>query len=527
LCLTFFHKIIFLLIFHFFLLTPESYAIQHSRWRGNGYIRDGGILPYQRCHATDFYPGPPQRFQTFGHGGREYRAVSTSASVWGKSAEDGEPIEAFEVEVMSFYTEAGKVCLLPPDAKGIHCSVAIIRPAVMCKVKSSISADEWRRGSVDFVAHDNVMVTPVPLASIHCPLMISDLADKFEVEIVLGDARNDHKETMLIDLCYEHVESEVPIVLCTEGLYGFSLDSTFWGGKPRFPFGSTLLDAFILHNADEIGARIVINVFRDDLQESMHMYSNRSDIVVRPGWELSELTYSGGWYDHEAMAEANCWWENRFRARWFQIISAPDNFILPPCNSSLASLLSRINQSEISEIQVPIVLAYSPSYQSDHQLSNVLQRFSLLGPNIHNGQFTPIGNPRHYSYGMIHWLWNGGRREAKGGLGSHEVVTKFNLRTVHIMALRDDFLQTSNSSKDDCYDSFARILQLKLKGRYVIPDRFVKSANSTTHAYVLSALFTVLYIARSKLYYLKFRFSTRQLFFTFLFTHFIAGVLVD
>ena len=116
-----------------------------QRWRGNSYIRDGGILPYQRCHATDFYPGPSHRFQSFTHEGRGYRAVVTSATVWGQSAEDGEPIEVVEAEIMTFYTEEGKVCLLPPDAKGLHCSIAIIQPTVHCRV---LSLGEWRRGKL-------------------------------------------------------------------------------------------------------------------------------------------------------------------------------------------------------------------------------------------------------------------------------------------------------------------------------------------------------------------------------------------
>ena len=434
------------------------------RWRGNSYIREGGILPYQRCHATDFYPGPPHLFQSFTHEGRGYRAVVTSATLWGQSAGDGEPIDVVEAEIMTFYTEEGKVCLLPPDAKGIHCSIAIIRPTVHCRVGL---IGEWIQGKVDFISHDNVMVTPVPLASIHCPLTITDIKDEFIVEVRLGD-ESFGQETMLIDFCYEHVDAEVPIVLCTEGLYGFSLDSPFWGGKPRYPFESTLLDAFILHNADDMGARIVINVFYDDMQEPMQKYSNRTDIVMRPGWELSELTYSGGWYDHEAMAEANCWWENRFRARWFQVISAADNFVLPiDVNVTLSSILSAVNYSIYSELQVPIVPVNAPERNIDnlHEL-NVLQRFSLLGKDIHTGQFTPIGNPRHFSYGMIHWLWYGRRPEAKSEMNSLEVVEKLRLHTVHVIALREH-LRELVGSPNAWYGMLADRLQLRLKNQYL------------------------------------------------------------
>ena len=44
-------------------------ATRSDRWRGNQYINADGILPFQRCHSNEFYPGPEKLSSVFVHNG--------------------------------------------------------------------------------------------------------------------------------------------------------------------------------------------------------------------------------------------------------------------------------------------------------------------------------------------------------------------------------------------------------------------------------------------------------------------------
>jgi hypothetical protein len=461
-----------------------------GRWRGNAYIRDDGLLPFQLCDADKAFPGPRRSAAGFSQDGREYRAVLTAASVWGESLPQGQPLRADAVELLMFFFEAGKSCPYTSDPP--HCVLPPVSPRVACQMMDR----SWHSGSIK--THRSVAV-------VRCPVELNTvLPDSFDVILALGDRATDvlranqeganagsDKGVLSASICYEHVEAVDDLVICTCPHF-FDEASGYWHGVPPYPGGSTLLEAFLLHNLYVVNAS---RLAMYDLESSMRarlspFLAAGGKVKYRANWALRDelplisfvteeetllpgqprLTGVSGkremFYAFEAQAEATCAWEHRIRARWFQILHGVDNFLMPMCfGCNVTSVLARVDAAAISEIRVPIVEAFSPSNDAFLDRLNVMQRFRLIAEThflARDGRQTPIGNPRHFDESWIHDL-TGKRVTARGAI--HESASlELGLHSVHIMALsrpeRDTHIGIADEWFAEAGQQLARLLQM-------------------------------------------------------------------
>jgi hypothetical protein len=458
-------------------ISPHQSAMLSPRWRGNNYIRDDGVLPYQLCGADEGFPGPRRSATTFSHGGRTYAAVLTATSVWGESLPSGQPLSVATLEFLVFFSEASRRCeIFGHNIAWGHCLTPKVQPAIACRFGAS-----WRLGSV-LIGHS--------VAVVRCMLnQNSSLPDVTDVAIALGDravrllqmapslaAESSNKEGILTaSICYEHVAATDDLVICTQPHY-FDESSSFWRGNPPYPGTSTLLEAFLLHNLFVVNAsRLVMHDLGSNMHKRMKPFLDTGRVKYRTNWALNdELPNVGGDMTtaFEAQAEATCGWEQRIRTRWIQILHAVDNFIMPTCfGCNVTSVLSRVNYTAVSELRVPMVEANTPALQSAAaETQNVLQRFPLLGEEwIGRGRMTPIGNPRHFNEAWIH--------EFAFTLGEHspmffrvspleiwdeERCIEFGLQTVHIMALSRPHLDTHRGLLDKTFGELGLRLAAQL-----------------------------------------------------------------
>jgi hypothetical protein len=447
--------------------SPHQQRVAPSRWRGNFYVRDDGILPYQLCGADLGVPGPKRSTATFLHGGRSYAAVLTAASVWGESLPSGQPLRADALELLVYFSEANQPCKLEMY---IHCSIPNVQPAIAC----SFDGSSWRNGS---------MTSGTYVAVVRCPLDLdSFLPDASDVEIALGDravtllqtapsladASRSKEGILNASICYEHVAAADDLVICTQPHY-FDESSSFWRGSPPYMGGATLLEAFLLHNLYVVNAsRLVMHDLSSRLQERMAPFLDSGRVKYRTNWALNDELPGVGiefpFYAFEANAEATCSWEHRISARWVQILHAVDNFLMPACFwCNVTSVLSRVNYTAVSELRVPMVEANTPGLQSaEFSTLNVLQRFSLLAEDwVGRGRETPIGNPRHFNEGLIH-NFAFPRVSGLKKLGGAECI-ELGLQTVHIMALARPQLDTHDGLPDKIYSEVGLRLAAKLR----------------------------------------------------------------
>jgi len=132
------------------------------------------------------------------------------------------------------------------------------------------------------------------------------------------------------------------------------------------------------------------------------------------------------------ISETTCFWDHRISAQWFMQALAADSFVLPPLGEPLTSILAKVDTSRFSELSVPMVEGFSlPGAKSP--LLNVLQRFPLLGEDLffEGGRTMPIGNPRHHTYGCVHWLEYGRNSAARGVMREREVLQYLGLHALH------------------------------------------------------------------------------------------------
>ena len=439
-----------------FIAFVHQAAPLSARWRGNNYVRDNGLLPYQLCSANQVFPGPQRSTTTFSHNGQTYSAVLIAASAWGESMLSGQPLRTDAIELLVTYSEANLPCKITMT---IHCAISDVQPPIACRFGASSSM--WRPGSIS---------TGLYVGVVRCPLGInSSLPDATGIEIAFGDRAVSVLEqqltstrigaggpyeggSMSANICYEHVEVVDDLVLCTQP-HWFDESSSFWRGSPPYFEGSTLLEAFLLHNLNVVNAsRLVIHDLGNGMHKRMKPFLQDGRVKYRTNWALTdELPGVGGEliYAFEAHAETTCMWEHRIRARWVQILHAVDNFLLPTCfGCNVSNILARINQSAVSELRVPIVEAFTPrelqhTPQTIVEAFNVLQRFSLLGDDwIGRGlrRDTPIGNPRHFNEAIIHEFVF--PRTTIFKILDEERCIELGLQTVHIMALARPQLDT-------------------------------------------------------------------------------------
>ena len=198
-----------------------------------------------------------------------------------------------------------------------------------------------------------------------------------------------------------------------------------------------LFEAFMVHHKDFMGMSMRINdlsnSFETPLKALISKHKWHQDVSYRSHWQLPALVDRGGVWDYEVLAEATCHWEHRFSAKWFMIVHSPDNFVIPnKTNTSLAELLSKISNDNISSIIVPIMQACS--LHTPRRGNNILSQYGRVGASLAYGDLrhTPIGNPRHIHYSWIHF--NSGRRKNNFIEIDFTQASKM-VQTMHAMAL--------------------------------------------------------------------------------------------
>lgn len=434
----------------FFLTFHEpSILIPLPRWRNNSYIRDDGLLPFQRCNSEEFYPGPMRLYGKFTHSdGIVYNLVATALSVFGQTDLSGKPTEApAHAELLVYFQPSGKGCRI---IGMLHCATELIRPTVVCRRRGTA---EWMKGKADFLnATITSRVQPfewIALASLICPLGPGlELTDAFEIEWrVGGSSVSTEQAEFFTDVCYHHVSTPSMLVICTMPHFGFDTKSSFWMGSPAYSHGN-LIDAFLLYHAQLMQVSVVFNDLYDSCFSELERYKHNSRIKYRSHWELA-LHFSdmaaGGTTEHEILAEATCMWEHRLNYRWHMQAMVVDNFILPMvANKTVAELLLQVDEHAISELAVPIIMGNSDRSQIiPLEQLNVLQRYDLLGPELHYSAYapgdwatTPIANPRHHQFGIIHWMEYG--KNPKIGLpvmSPSDVLHNIGIQTLHLHVL--------------------------------------------------------------------------------------------
>jgi len=482
-----------------------------SRWRGNNYVRDDGILPYQRCNASDFYPGAAHIYSSFWYNNGQFTLVNTAATVWGESDETGKPISLKGVDLLVYFKRSNKGC---KRNVGVHCIIEPeTHPQVICaytdpKTKMHVKVDGIIKDVLGTqpkqmldLFKDDFKPKDLPSTTIHCPftdvnwILQSGVGSQaLTIELYVGD----DKSASYVDLCYEHVEKPDELVVCMQPAFSFhEVGNQFWDGEPPYRYGN-LLDFFLIWHHDIHGARIVVNDFVDEAKTYMHKNYRNYNVKYRSDWNMPWLRDFDS-YDHEDLCETTCFWENRFRAKWFQIVHAVDNFVLPRkqganthtqthkhththsltktriyshiftltyAGMTVVDIIRTLDAKNISAISVPIVEAYS-NQTNGEELGNVLLRWNFLGDDReHKSQHTPIGNPRHISWSGVHWL-SGVLPTFTNYLDYEASLSDVvGLQTIHILALARPKLNKREGRKVAYYDQLAQRLENLLEEKY-------------------------------------------------------------
>jgi hypothetical protein len=287
-----------------------------------------------------------------------------------------------------------------------------------------------------------VIACPVPDGS----RTAADLPDQWKVTVSMAGA------SIPVEVCYDHVEKPVDVVLCTEPAFGYSRKAHFWRGDPPYASQHTMVDAFLTYHTELMQAHVRFNDLDDDSLEAVLPYTWNGQVSCRPGWRLSPLNGSDeAWiarvgyskvHGHalafEVLAYAACHWEFRYRAHWAMMISSVDNFVAPLEDISLVTALKRSGTQNVSAMHVPTVEGFS-SGDSPTSGANILLRYPVAGQDLSfaNAKHTPIINPRHLETVWVHWATE---FRPVSGLNRisweyEETLRKLRVRTLHMMAL--------------------------------------------------------------------------------------------
>jgi hypothetical protein len=78
------------------------------------------------------------------------------------------------------------------------------------------------------------------------------------------------------------------------------------------------------------------------------------------------------------LAEVTCQWEHRLDSKWVIILHAADNFLFPRrFGETIAGVLHDLNETQISGLEIPMMLSFSRLHFSD-EVKNVLQQWRIL-----------------------------------------------------------------------------------------------------------------------------------------------------
>ena len=445
-----------------------------GRWRGNNYIADGGLLPYQRCGAADFAPGPPRVFSPpFAHAGRAYRLVASALSLWGATTRRGRPTRApVRAELLVTIALDGEPCA---KAHWHHCATERIAPPARCRLAGKAAWLPARlrhtQRAIKDLNRDLNQWESVMASTIDCYLG-PDFApgDEFALEFEVGggggggggEGANSSGSpgagvaAFAIPACYQHVEEVQELALCTQPHYNYTSHAAYFEGEPPYPHRTSLVDAFLLYHTQLQGGgggRLGV-VFQDldgSFSPALQPYAGGRGGAVRyrPHWELTPgLRTAPGLHpelEHQSFAESTCFWEQRISARWTMTALSVDCFLLPARPSATAlSALSAVDAGQWAELSVTAVQGFSHPTPTTACASsaggcNVLQRYPLLDRDFATEfwRTMPIGNPRLHDFSMVHWMEYGKRQEVMlPVMLEREVLGKVGLQVLHREFLR-------------------------------------------------------------------------------------------
>jgi len=115
------------------LLSPPPPA--GARWRGNNYVMESGILPYQRCGTDTFAPGSRPLVAHFQYEGAEYDVAFLGMTFWGGTDETGRPTEVSNVSLLLFWQYASGDCDQVHFSG--HCFIPQTFPPIHCRVRGA------------------------------------------------------------------------------------------------------------------------------------------------------------------------------------------------------------------------------------------------------------------------------------------------------------------------------------------------------------------------------------------------------
>ncbi len=243
----------------------------HSRWRGNNYVNEDGILPYQRCNANHFHPGAVPILSEFYVHDHPHDVLISAISTWGAADPTGEPLALNSIDILVFYNTRDSPCTRYDNHCCVNSTAKSIDelPSITCSHQQEQVQGKWNFTAMyngnhytsdkidgEFIREDYRVLRENPLrppsVTITCPFKQHSILslDKFPVTLTLTDKFSMKKSTStIIDVCYEAVEELSDVVVCTEPLFGFSPNGTspYWNGVPPY-LNHNLLDSFLLYH---------------------------------------------------------------------------------------------------------------------------------------------------------------------------------------------------------------------------------------------------------------------------------------
>jgi len=453
-------------------IAPSSEVSQDnlSRWRGNNYVNEDGILPFQLCHANDFYPGSKRLFPKFVHDGKEYQMIITAATVFGRTNKFGEPIYVKKIDFLAFFQESENEC----DYQKFQCLVSRLRrrPRTSCIFGNHLTLP----GATYRVKKNQFVEFPTKLGSaavavVECKIEkhIEEIReifeDHFEIKLIIGD----NNETATADICYQHVTKPKTLHICTTPQFGYENENdTFWYGSPRYS-GYNNLDAFLIYHTKIMDASVTINDLwgSETLMKLMRPYralqnKSENEIRFRSNWRHPKEfpKNNKGVYLFENICQTTCIWESRLSAHWTMLLQAVDNFAYPiSFNNTITDILKVVKKDDLIYAKVPIIL---PGTDASHaKTGNILTRFNLLSRLLWyeflEERYTPLGNPRKISYSWVHTMAIYDRfctipENCWGKVyGPMSAVKILGLATVHIMGITREEYNRKDGMRDPWY----------------------------------------------------------------------------
>jgi hypothetical protein len=399
-----------------------------ARWRNNFYIRDDGILPYARCGSDKQIEGTFPLFSRFRIGSDVFDLMILAASVWGESFFDGMPSSLISIELLAYFVKNKHPC---ERCSGNHCKLPKNSSRLNVTCMYPFGQNEHLPGTLEII--QNRLESHSMAAVIQCPIPTSICATCLPENWTMAVSVGEDQDIASVQICYQHVSKQVPVVLCSQPLYGFDPSKGFWKGNPPF-HNHTLFDAFLIYHTRVMGMHVRINdLHRQFLPRLLEIGPLNDSYSYRSGWQLLNLVDRKGVWDYEVLAEATCQWEFRIRARWFMILHSVDTYILPMNSPNLPAALERVSP-RVSSIIVPMV--HGCSTEVPRRGDNILAQYGRIGKPFpfENRRHTPIGNPRHIHYSHVHWN-SGFRVESFVEVGLRDAVNVLGLQSLHLMSL--------------------------------------------------------------------------------------------